>query len=77
MQIHINISDDGQVKTQVEKGPAHLGMAATAEYAVAASTGLDAGASVFSGAEVAHESQTLSTDAVDQLDGGAGPPSLG
>ncbi len=77
MQININISDDGQITTQVEKGPAQSGIVATTEHAPAASSGLDAGASAFSGAEVAHESQNLSTETVEQFDGGAGPPALG
>lgn len=74
MQVIVSISDDGKITTQVNKeDPTTSGMATTAEPAVVAASGLDAGASPFSTAEVSDETQELSAEALEELDGGAGP----
>ena len=76
MQVIINISDDGEITTQVKKDPNTLNMATIAEPAVDAGNELDAGASPFSAAEVSEQTQELSAEALEELNGGAGPATL-
>ena len=77
MQVIVNISDDGNITTEVKHDPARIETATTAETAAVAGNGLDAGASPFAVAKDTDATQELSAEASDMLDGGAGPPSLG
>lgn len=76
MQIVINITEDGNVSTEVRRKPPTIRAdITTAEVTEPDSVNLDAGASPFAISEDAEALEEGPFDAPVELDGGAGPAS--
>ncbi len=73
MQVIVNISDDGTITTEVEREPATMEAAPTVETLAVSGDALAAGASPFSVAEGTEATRELPAEAMDGIDGGAGP----
>lgn len=75
MQVIVNISDEGNVSTEVRRGPSTIGAVTTSESTEAGSKALDAGAGPFETTEGSETVENRLLDASDVFDGGAGPTS--